>query len=268
MVLSDWVAAKAVEHGLAVRVSTTGQRTAQLACVLSGRPPFVDLFSGPLLPAFRAMIPTSTKTSTTYPKREGVVLPGRDGVLSFHGVLKHAALDAYLPGATARVLRDLLDPVLRAGALRRGLVLRCATCAEVQFQPLGQIVQSWSCHRCAAANALDSAAWHQPAAEPTWFYDLHPIARQLLRDNGEVPAQLVAFLAAPQYDDGRGFHHVEGLELLAGGRSEVELDLVVYHDDRLTIAECKSTDRLAPGKQARDEPRRSAGPPPGSTPTA
>jgi hypothetical protein len=177
-----------------------------------------------------------------------VVLSKEEGVLSFTGILKHVATDGYIPGQTTEQVRKLLDPVLRAGVLRRGLVLRCATCEQVQFQTLDRLAQTWTCRRCDAANNLDATAWYRPASEPTWFYDLHPVARHLLREHGEVPAQLAAFLASePPQQRRNALHHVEELELVQDGTRLVEIDLVTYDVDKdlLTIAECKSTDRLA-----------------------
>lgn len=232
--LAAWVRAKAAEHGRTVSPSDAGRRTALLANMLGGRRQYVELFGGPLLPALRAMLTTSATSSKAYPAGDGVSLSSTEGVLTFDGICTRA-VDLELPD-----VRDHVDSALRAGVLRRGLVLGCSTCEQKQFQTVDKLGQRWRCVRCDTQNDLDQRTWKLPADEPTWFYDLHPVGRHVLRENGEVSALLSARLHGQRKDQREAFGDLEEVEFLQADQPQVEVDLVVYADDVLTVAECKS----------------------------
>jgi hypothetical protein len=46
--------------------------------------------------------------------------------------------------------------------------------------------QSKTGQRCLADNAFERRLGRLPIDEPTWYNDLHPIGRTLLKDNGDV----------------------------------------------------------------------------------
>ena len=240
--LSAWIEAKVREHQLTTQLSAAGHRTALLTRMLGGRRQFVSLFSGPLLAALHGLTPTSSTTTKAYPEHDGVALSSEEGVLSFAGFC------ARIPGRIPGQVREHLDVALHAGVLRRGLVLQCGTCEQVQFRTVDQIGQTWVCFRCEAGSDLGWRAWKKPEDEPTWFYDLHPVARHLLRDHGDVPALLSTFLASRQDAEECRFEDVAEVEFIRGGNRVVELDLVAYRDDTLIVAECKSNDHLATTK--------------------
>lgn len=254
--LTDWVAAKCHPGQIYTRLSDAGRRTALLTRMLGHREAFVDLFGGDLRPALRAMLPEPNQTETTkvYPARDGVVLRSREGVLSFEGIC------ARTPHLDRADVRDRMDAALRAGVLLRGMVLRCGICEQKQFQSVDRLGQRWACVRCGATNDLDQAAWKLPIDEPTWFYDLHPVGRQVLADNGDVPALLSKHLSAghsslaafqPTYQD------IEEIEFLSNDVPQAEIDLISYYEDILTVAECKSNDRLSKdANKAREEVRK------------
>lgn len=249
--LAAWIEAKGREHHFTTRPSPAGHRTNLLTRMLGGRRQLVDLFSGPLLPALWALLPTGSTSSQAYPNHDGVRLAAGEGVLSFAGFHNRT------PDLEVAQLRDRLDSVLRAGVLRRGLVLQCQTCEQVQFQPVDKVGQAWTCTRCDTANDLNHMAWKKPTDEPIWFYDLHPVARHLLRDHGDVPALLSAHLAAQNTSSNASFHDVAELEFVVNGNRRVEVDLTLYTEDTLTIAECKSNGRLATDRtKAREEVRK------------
>jgi hypothetical protein len=231
--LADWVTAKLADSGLTVKPSAAGSRSKQLATMLGGRDKFVDLFAGPLLPALRAMRPPSGG----YRDREGIRLDAERGCLTFQGICFRAHT------ISMSAVRAHLDDALTAGVLRRGLVLQCQTCEEVQFQPIGALAQRWTCQRCEDLNDLTHSTWNMPLAEPTWYYDLHQVARRMLDDHGDVPALLSAFLATQTHPD-----TVDEVEIHKNGNPLVEIDLISYVDDTLTVAECKSNDYLAKSK--------------------
>lgn len=89
---------------------------------------------------------------------------------------------------------------------------------------------------------MAQAQWRDPVDEPSWYYDLHPVARELLADHGDVPLLLSRHLRSKsrRYDD------VPELELRdASGSPVAEADLIAVCDDEVIIAEAKSNDALA-----------------------
>jgi hypothetical protein len=126
--------------------------------------------------------------------------------------------------------------------MRRGLVLGCDICGRPSFIAIGNLEQVNQCPRCGSANELAQRQWRLPAEEPSWYYDLHPVARELLADHGEVPLLLSRHLrsASRRYDD------APELELRDASANPVaEADLIAISDDDLIVAEAKSNDALA-----------------------
>ncbi|MET8758524.1 hypothetical protein [Lentzea sp. NPDC004782] len=245
--LQAWVKVKGLEHGLDVRPSEAGRRAILLAKMLGGRHAFLELFGGPLLPALRAMLTRSSTTSTAYPDHQGVALSSSEGVLTFAG------LCARSPDLTESDVRERIDAAARAGVVRRGLVLRCATCEQTQFMQLDRVKQRWTCQRCDASNDLDLWSWKAPTTEPMWFYDLHPVARHLLAENGDVPALLSRQLFNGRPDPRSPFDDAAEVVFTKDGAPQVEVDLVTYIDDTITVAECKSSGDDIVGRRGRSE---------------
>jgi len=180
-----------------------------------------------------------------------VVLAAGEGVLNFAGFCSRA------PELEVDQVRDRLDTALSAGVLRRGLVLQCQTCEQKQFQTIDKIGQVWTCARCDAVGDLIRKAWKKPNDEPVWFYDLHPVGRQLLRDHGDVAALLSAFLSAGQMAGQSNFCDLEEVEFVEENKPQLEVDLIAYADDTLIVAECKSSDHLSEdGATAREDVRK------------
>lgn len=243
------MSAKAREHDLIARPSDAGRRASLLMRMLGGREPYVELFGGPLRPALRAMRPNSATSSEAYPEGDGVSLSASEGALTFAGICARARLGD-------EKVRSRLDAALRGGVVRRGLVLRCGTCEQTQFRTVDQIGQRWRCSRCGALSDLDQRA-RQPRQEPLWFYDLHPVGHKVLQDNGDVPALLSAYLRAGRKDLRTAIYDVEEVVFLNGDDPQVEVDLVAYTDDTLTVVECKSVGTLS-AKELRKKCRAAA----------
>lgn len=237
--LEAWVHAIGRTRSLAVRRSEAGQRTALLERMFGSREAFVEFFAGPMLSALLEMTPKSSKTTKAYPEGDGVVLNAREGVLTFERFRK--LMPERLSDAG---VRDLLDSALQAGVLRWGLVLGCPKCEQKQFQAIDKVGQTWTCVRCDERCDLNRRAWKMPEAEPTWFFDLHPVGRHILQDHGEVASLLSKVLQAELLFS-QPYQDVEGLELLDNGVPQVELDLVAYVRDCLVIGECKSSNQLS-----------------------
>lgn len=242
--LADWADAKLDRHGLTSRLSAAGHRTAQLARMFGDRRAVMDLLAGPLLPALRKMDARGDSSKDCYPQKEGVRIRAHYGVLNFSGFTLSS------PTTNEEQIRQGLDKALRAGVIRRGLVLGCSVCTEVQFQPIDRIGQRWTCERCDSGNNLEQPAWRSPLAEPTWFYDLHPVGRQLLNDHGEVPVALAAHLART-CENPSSYQDLAEIELIGNGKARVEVDLIAYSDGALVIGEAKSAAQLS--KKSKEE---------------
>jgi hypothetical protein len=248
--LAEWARHLAGQSGLSFELSSAGRRAEMLRQLWDGRDGFVESLTGQLLPVLRAFQPSDSKSSAAYPGGEGVVLlsGAREGYLTFAGMVKLASDSISLDA-----LRDSVDALAARGAVRRGLVLGCDTCGRPSFIAIGNLAQVNQCPRCGTANELGRRQWRLPAEEPSWYYDLHPVARELLAEHGEVPLLLSRHLrwASRRYDD------APELELRDGsGNSAAEADLIALSDDALIVAEAKSNDAL--GKSAREIKRAAA----------
>ena len=236
--LAEWARLLAGQSGLCFGLSSAGRRAEMLRQLWDGRDSFVGSMTGRLLPVLRAFQPSHARSSDAYPGGEGVVLLNgvREGYLTFAGMLKFAG-----EGITPGDLRDGVDGLAARGVVRRGLVLGCGTCGRPSFIAIGNLAQVNQCPRCGAANELAQAQWRDPVEEPSWYYDLHPVARELLADHGEVPLLLSRHLrsGSRRYDD------VPELELRdASGSPAAEADLIAVGDDEVIVAEAKSNDAL------------------------
>jgi hypothetical protein len=99
----------------------------------------------------------------------------------------------------------------------------------------------FTCKRCERVNELVSSSWRY-GTEPRWFYDLHPIVRVLLEQNGDVPLLLAAHLRAKSR---RKYGDVPEFELVHDVNGpKAELDLVANVDGMVVAAEAKSNGDL------------------------
>lgn len=245
--LLSWANALGAPAGRAYRLSDAGLRVNILTRMAAGRDALVDMLTGPLHATLGAFNATHKSTSAEYPAGEGVVLAD-GGYLNLKGM----ALRAGVPAERAR---QLADPLLSAGILRRGLVLRCASCLRPSFLPVGRLGQHYECPRCGSQNELVQQRWQMPADEPLWFYDLHPAARELFSQHGDVPLMLAGRLRASS----RRYADVAELELVdaSSGEPVAESDLLAHVDGKVLVAEAKSTDALADTtKKAREAARK------------
>ena len=124
--------------------------------------------------------------------------------------------------------------------LRRGLALICSECHKAAFKALDDLGQSNTCTRCSAVTELTKAAWKTPVDEPLWFYDLHPVARELVHDNGDA-----ALVAAQRIRiNSRSFVDVAEMELVSNGKPVAETDLLAHADGEIVTGEVKTGNEL------------------------
>jgi Holliday junction resolvase-like predicted endonuclease len=121
-------------------------------------------------------------------------------------------------------------------------VLRCSACRNLGFTEVGALGNTNSCTRCGNSTPLTLEAWRQPIADPEWYYELHPIVRDLVRENGHAPLWLAHHIR----QGARTYSDIPETNLFVGmsHRPTAEADLVAHVDGRLLIAEVKTTDEL------------------------
>ncbi|MET8066543.1 hypothetical protein [Micromonospora sp. NPDC005313] len=248
--LRQWADCLAGQQEKSVRLSDAGRRAEVLTTLLGGREQLAATFAGPLLPVLRGFLSEKPATRERYPSGEGVVLhaagtndAGYEGYLTFDGMKSFDSRD------DEKVLAADVDSMVTAGLLVRGIIVSCEVCGRVNFISLDLAGRTITCPRCQASNPLTSTRWRQPVSGPTWYFDLHPVARDLLRDNGEVPLQLAHHLRlkSRRYTDSAEFELCND-----SGTALVELDLPAYVDGQVIVAEAKSSRTLG------DHPTREA----------
>lgn len=229
--LIGWANARASTHAMSVRLSTAGTQANVLASMMGSREALTSLVAGELRSALLAFN-RSRSTKADYPNGEGCVV-NSEGYLHFSGICDVAGIEQ------SAAARDSIDGLLKAGVLRRGLLTKCPRCQYSGFVHVADLASAIRCQRCLADNPLERQLWRLPVEEPTWYYDLHPIARKLLLDNGEVPLLLAHYLRSRterSYVDAAEFEIFD-----SKGTPISETDLLALADRRLILAEAKSS---------------------------
>lgn len=235
--LLDWVRFQASAQGWKVNISDAGQKAASAARMWGSRESLAeDIYRiAPFFSEFRVV--NGESTSKRYPHQDGVAL-GDEGFLTFQ-----AAQRTLVPlGMADEAIRETLDRLLDINVLRRGLILKCLECGKCQWLALSVLSTHGVCARCDSSIPITQTTWRDPLSEPKWFYDLHPIVRQLLGDFGDVPLLTGRKL---QSETKRGEVAVE-IEFRKDGESTIEIDLVFGTRDHLTVGECKTHSDVAP----------------------
>lgn len=160
-------------------------------------------------------------------------------VLSWAGISACPAPAWSVEGRRAQV-----DTWTSQGALRRGLVLGCASCPIYEFYPLDEIHQHYACRRCGSSNVLEQQRWKLPLEEPPWYYELHPAVAELLTNDGNYP--LLATRHLRSQAPARSALVTEEFELVDQGEAYVEFDFAVATLDALYVGEAKKGNSLAP----------------------
>ncbi|MFC7674137.1 hypothetical protein ACFQWH_13695 [Mycolicibacterium sp. GCM10028919] len=237
--LIHWANSRASTHAMSVRLSTAGTQANVLASMMGSREALTDLVASDFLAALLAFN-RSRSTKDDYPGGEGCVV-NSEGYLHFSGICTIAGVTD-----TAEA-RDRVDGLLKAGVLRRGLLTKCLLCQHSAFVHVDDLASMIRCDRCLEVNALERQLWLHPVEEPTWYYDLHPIARKLLQDNGDVPLLLSKYLRSTSQ---RSYTDAAEFELLGSeGDPVCETDLLALTDRRLSMAEAKSSNTFGSRRQ-------------------
>lgn len=241
--LEEWIRAMAQAGGYTSRLSGAGRKTALIASRVGGRKRLTEIVSGPLYGFLREFVATSEWRETTtdaFSSEDGVVLTGNVRMLTYRALQR---LSSSLPSEERR---DHLDELLRAGVLRRGLLLDCADCAEPFFLAVEDLAQSYTCPRCGAKNQLTADRWKRSTDEPEWYYDLHAAFRSLLKAHGDAVLLTAAHLRAGS----RSYSDASELEFIPSGasRPDYEIDLIAHTAEGVLVCEVKSNANLGSGK--------------------
>lgn len=242
--LLAWANALGKPQGRNYRLSDAGLRVQILTRMAGGRPALVDSLVGPLRGALRSFNAEGKSTAAAYPQGEGVALP--DG-----GYRTLAGMASLADSMQISEVRERVDVLLCTGILRRGTILGCAACQRPSFVLVDALRQLNACPRCGHVNDLVQDRWRSPAEEPAWYYDLHPAARELFSQHGDVPLLLSGHLRQRS----RRYADIAEVELVdhATGKGLAEADLLAHADSRVITAEAKSNSVLGESsKKVRD----------------
>jgi hypothetical protein len=231
--LLTWTGAMAEAQGLSTRFSAAGQGVEVLRRLWGSRSALTEDWAGPLRPVFTGFHSEKNESSAAFPDGDGVVIRIPEAYLSFRGMVRLSGLGAK---NDALPLRNDLDRLCGMGVIRRGLILRCAACKDLAFIPLDDARSTNTCRRCGADNQLAQGRWNVPIDEPTWWYDLHPAARELLAGDAGVGLLAAQHLrqAARTYED------VSELEFVRGKEPVAEADLLAVVEGRVVLGEAKT----------------------------
>jgi hypothetical protein len=124
----------------------------------------------------------------------------------------------------------------------------CSICRIFSFYSIDEIGQSNTCPRCGNSDQFAQERWRVPIDEPPWSYDLHPLGRNLGRDNGDVSLLLAAYLrnkVGNQYSDAPEVVAIQSRKTIA------EADLLAVAAGILIVVEAKRNGEL--GRKADEE---------------
>jgi hypothetical protein len=222
--LEDQLKAALVGDGWSLGPSDKGIYAEESMALFGG---YEELCSALLDSRVRAVMDAFLKVSTLGPK---LSVDGRRYL-----TLKHF-LDL-LGEDSSSVLRPLID----AGVLIRGTVLKCARCRQIAWHRARYVTDQFACDRC---------DHHQPATRESWFgtdepiqsYRLAEVVFQFLENHGELP--LLGTREAFQRSRrpaGRSFE----LELTSPEGRKLEID--IFHSDgsQLWIGEASISGRFS-----------------------
>lgn len=237
--LSDWAEAMSRQRGYTTPHSASGISAQVLATLWGGRAQMIDDLAGQWSEVLRLFGPAgaagSKGSSATYQEGRGVVITGHGGVLTFKGIAG-CWPDDVDPGE----VRMQVDRLVSGRVLRRGLALLCAECRKAAFVAVDELSQTNRCASCSANNDLNMAAWKKPDDEPLWFYDLHPVARELVQMNGVAPLAVAHHIKASS----KTFTDAAETELFSGSKPVAETDVLIHADGLVITGEVKTSDQL------------------------
>jgi hypothetical protein len=152
-------------------------------------------------------------------------------------------------GGESEAAAQLLDRLASAAVLYRGFILQCQFCRRLDWFPLGELTDAFTCKRCHREQVFTHKHWRHPS-QPHLYYQLDELVYLGLEHNMQVPLLALDVLQRASEDS---FLYVHELEYREKDRETPprEVDLNCVADGLLTIGEAKKDDRL--GKNDKDE---------------
>ncbi len=146
---------------------------------------------------------------------------------------------------------EILDRLASSAVLYRGFVLQCQYCRRVDWLPLAELTDSFTCKRCHREQVFTRRHWRHPD-QPHLYYQLDELVYLGLEHNMQVPLLALDLLRRMSQDS---FLHVPELEYREkdADKPAYEVDLNCIVDGLLTIGEAKKDDRLAKNEKEESE---------------
>lgn len=139
---------------------------------------------------------------------------------------------------------DEVFALVDAGALTRGLEIKCQRCRQAHVYRIDEIGEMFRCGRCGATQPSSTAALNLTARypDPGWLYGLNEVLRQFLQNHGDIP-----LLGAWDHAIARG--HLEPeicgeLHFASTTGTSFETDIIMRVDGELWIGEASTADNL------------------------
>lgn len=236
----------AARTGHQVRVSAAGQSGSVTAKLFGGRDALVSSLTGRsrfILDLFATNAKNGPLTDESGVARgcgiHGSIFRTFDDVaalIASSGVVDISATD----------LRNRFDGLVSHGVMRPGFILDCGVCSWLDFYPSPDVGNGFACKRCSTENHLGVDRWREPIGGPKWYYDLHAVVANFLREHGDVPHLAAADLARlDRLSYGSSVAEVEfEVASIDTGKARVEIDFAILGRGVLAIGEAKSNDKL------------------------
>jgi hypothetical protein len=144
---------------------------------------------------------------------------------------------------------DLLDRLASTACVYRGFVLQCEYCRRVDWFPLAELTDAFTCKRCHRTQVFTSKHWRHPS-QPYLYYQLDELVYLGLEHNMQVPLLALDALQRMSTDSFLYVHEL-GYREQDAEAPHMEVDVNCVTDGLLTIGEAKKDNRL--GKNDKEE---------------
>jgi hypothetical protein len=161
---------------------------------------------------------------------------------------RYLTLDDFKQLSSAKDPDALVAELAEAGALIRGLVLKCSHCRAARFYRLADIGEDFQCSRCWLEQRVTPTGW-MAGADPPWRYALAEVAYQFLGHDGDLPLLaahdfVMSDASGSRQSSRRRVEYTGELDLIGPDGVSSELDIVVTDGTQLWVGEATTKPRL------------------------